>query len=295
MSKGVCVLLSSYNGEKYIKEQINSIINQKHCNIHILIRDDGSKDSTCKILQEYNSDRISVIKGNNIGAVQSFLKLIENAPEFEYYAFSDQDDVWDQDKLERALELLKLYDNIPALYSSNTRLVDKNLNLIEIENDNPELTLGSAIIKNYVTGCTVVFNKKLMDKLKLYEPHNIPFHDWWVNLVVLSVGGKSIYDNVPHISYRQHEDNVVGATQAFIPKWKNRLKKYKSKPYYRDEMARQLLMIYKDDMKEEDRIILSDISNYKKNKLKVIFNKKIKTKKMLDNIAFGFCVLTNKI
>ena len=94
--KKVQVLLSTYNGEKYLKEQLDSIIAQKGVDVHILARDDGSKDDTIKILEGY--ENIDIIKGSNIGVCKSFFELINKSGEYDYYSFADQDDVWDCDR-----------------------------------------------------------------------------------------------------------------------------------------------------------------------------------------------------
>ena len=120
----VQVLLSAYNGEKYIQEQIDSILNQSNVEVSLLIRNDGSTDDTRKILDSQSTQNIKCINDKNIGLVRSFVELINQADEAEYYAFSDQDDVWDNDKLCSAISMLEDYKNMPAVYSSNARLVD---------------------------------------------------------------------------------------------------------------------------------------------------------------------------
>lgn len=291
----VLVLLSSYNGEKYIKQQVESILSQSNVDIQLLIRDDGSNDRTVEIVKEYNDNRISIISANNIGSTASFFQLITMAGEADYYAFSDQDDVWDDDKLSIAVSSLKQYETVPAIYSSNTRLVDQDLQFISNETLNPKTTLGSAIIKNYVTGCTTVFNHALMKYLKKSVNVTVPYHDWWVNLVALSVGGVSVYDVTPHMSYRQHGNNVVGASESIIKKWNQRLNKFFNQPYRRETMAQQLLDIYGNDIDSENRSLLELFVNYKKNKSRMIFNKSIKTNSRADNCAFAVCIITGKI
>ena len=148
--------------------------------------------------------------------------------------------------LEKAIEQLEPYSNVPALYSGNTRLVNQDLQFIKNETSNPETTLGSAIVKNYATGCTVVFNRKLMTELKRYRPREIPFHDWWANLVCLSLGGVSIYDTTPHMSYRQHGNNVVGVQKvAFNKRFINKIKGRNS---YHKDFADELLKLFSCDM-----------------------------------------------
>lgn len=291
----VIVLLSSFNGEKYITQQVDSILSQSDVDIQLLIRDDGSNDRTLEILKGYKDGRIRISTGKNMGSTASFFRLIEEAGEADYYAFSDQDDVWDDDKLFIAISSLEKYKAVPAIYSSNTRLVDQNLHFISNETLNPRTTLGSAIVKNYVTGCTTVFNNELMQYLKKSTNITVPYHDWWANLVALSVGGVSIYDVTPHMSYRQHANNVVGATDSFIKKWQKRFVKFKNTQYHRDLIANKLLRIYSDKMSNSAIRTMKKISDYQQNKCSIIFDKNIRTNKKTDNLAFLICLLTNRI
>ena len=289
----VQVLLSSYNGEKYIKEQIISILNQKDVDVFLLIRDDGSKDSTFEEIERIDSTRIQIIKEDNIGSTQSFFRLILLADSFDYYAFADQDDIWDDDKLITGINRIKNI-SIPAVYSSSTRLVDANLKPMKKSITNVRTDIGSAIIKNYATGCTIIFNYELMCLLKKYIPKQVPYHDWWVNLVAISVGGISIFDTTPHISYRQHGNNVVGESNSFVGKWKHRLSRFLEEEYKRDNMAVQLLDAYESIMPQTERTTLWKISEYKKRKLDVIRDKRIRTNNWVDNLLFWILVIINK-
>ena len=134
--KTVCVLMSTYNGEKYIVEQIDSILQQENVNVNLLIRDDGSKDKTVEIIKQYLIDkRVSFVSGDNIGYKKSFLWLMDNSPNSDYYAFADQDDVWKKDKLFAAVTKLENEDIAePKLYTSALTRVDENLNYISNQN-----------------------------------------------------------------------------------------------------------------------------------------------------------------
>lgn len=281
----IIVLMSTYNGELYIKEQIESILNQKDVEVKLIIRDDGSTDSTCNIISEYAE--IDLIKGSNLGSTGSFFELLKNAPTCDYYAFADQDDIWDEDKLAIAISKISNY-TAPSLYSSATRLVDKSLNFIRNDCQSPIISLGSAFVKNYVTGCTVVFNERLMAHLRGKIPDYAPFHDWWINLVCLTVGGISYYDKESHISYRQHGNNVVGGNSSFFRTWKLRFNKFKKKAYHRDIMAKELLDLYCNDISDENKKILLKIKNGR-------YCKELKTRKRIDNLLFRICILCNKI
>lgn len=283
--KKVQVLMSTYNGEKYLREQIDSILAQKGVEIHLLVRDDGSKDNTVEILKKYKD--IEIIQAKNVGATNSFLNLIELAGDYDFYAFADQDDVWDEDKIYVAISRLEIYD-CPAIYSGNTRLVDKELNLIKCETLNPLTTLGSAIVKNYVTGCTTVFNHELMSRLKEYKPQYAPFHDWWVNLVCLSVGGVSIYDFKPHINYRQHDNNVVSGNESFLKKWKSRFHKFMKKPYHRDRMAVEIIEYYENEIGAENKRILHAMKDSK-------YINEMKTGNKTDDFLFRISMMLGKV
>lgn len=289
----VLVLLSSYNGEKFISEQIDSILAQKDVEVKILIRDDGSSDSTLDIISKYNNENIEVIKANNVGATKSFFELIRLAGDADYYAFSDQDDVWLDCKLSMAVNKLREYDIIPAIYCSNTLLVDKDLNLIKKENKNPKISLESALIKNYATGCTVVFNKELMKYLKMNTNVDVPYHDWWANLVALALGGVSIFDDNAYIKYRQHGNNVVGGSGSFWLKWKNRGKRFTGKKYRRDSISKEIIIKYNNEMASNSINFFETMTKYKNNKLKLLLDRNFTTSDPIVDILIRICIITD--
>lgn len=269
--KKVTVLMSTYNGEKYIKEQINSIINQVNVDVKLLIRDDGSKDSTIDILNDF-AERYSFISwynGNNLGPTNSFFDLLVNAGESDYYAFSDQDDVWDEEKLYVATNKLKTLDeNKPNLYYSNLKIVDQNLNFYRNSHDKILFNQNrySCLTENLCTGCTAVFNKTAKNLISKHIPDYCTMHDTWV-YIVCKMLGNCIYDEVPHISYRQHQDNVVGSTLK-----KNNFKTLKEKvirifdrglqPRYVN--ALNFYKSFENELTNEDKIKILKIINYKK-------------------------------
>ncbi len=293
MTPEVQVLLSTYNGEVYIEEQIRSILNQKDVQVSLLIRDDGSSDSTVSIIEGIHDPRIHVIREENVGSTKSFMKLIRLAGKSAFYAFSDQDDVWDEEKLITAVSSIGDYP-VPAIYSSAARLVDSALQPLGTVNCRAKTDLGSAIVKNYVTGCTCVMNHALMELLKAGTPESIPYHDWWANLVALSAGGVSVYDEVPHVSYRQHGHNVVGASENPLVKWRRRLERFKSSRYERDHMAEELLRLYDDRISPDARDLLEEVRDYRSHKVRVITDRRLSTGSSVDNLLFDILVLLNK-
>ena len=237
MTKGkIAVLLSSYNGEKYLKQQVDSILNQNVENeVHLFIRDDGSKDNTVSLVQELmkTEPRITLIAEKNIGGVGSFFALLNMAhglpDEYSYFALSDQDVVWDLDKLRIAVSAIEKEDSSkPVLYGSITRPVNQDLQPIEYKKRAfRPFTFNNVIIQNKIPGHTHVLNRPLLDIVYDADPTRIYVHDSYiVNAVVIC--GKLIFDTTPHVSYRQHGGNQLGTSRNSRMGWiRNRLKRLK--------------------------------------------------------------------
>ena len=212
--KKVCVLLSTFNGEKYLEEQIESLLIQQNIKLHIIARDDGSSDSTVEILKKYSDkyDNFEYYQGSNVRPAKSFFDLIVHAPEADYYAFCDQDDVWDKDKLYVAVCMLEKEDNKkPNMYYSNLRIVDQNLNFYRLSHVQPSIQDNkySCLTEDMATGCTVVFNKVAAEYVRSGTPEYCSMHDTWIYMIC-KFFGTTVYDFEAHISYRQHGNNVVG-------------------------------------------------------------------------------------
>ena len=298
----VCVMLASYNGEKYIQEQINSIFRQKNVNIKLVIRDDGSTDNTLKIIEKYKNNKlIKIIKGQNVGPANNFYKLLENSFEADYYAWSDQDDIWDEDKLIIAIKMIKEFEDKPALYYSASRTVDKKNNLLSIIGaDSPSLNYGAALVRSKAQGATFLFNNKLLQIARAYTPEFKKcgiLHDAWLHRVCLAVGGEVIHDSKPHMSYRIHESNVI----ARMPS--NSIRKRISSFFsikttnYCSKVALQLLKGYSLSMSKANYEITFNLANYRNNfkcKLKVLLSSKYKIGVIKEDIKFKISVILNK-
>lgn len=210
----ILVLLSTYNGEDYIKAQLDSIISQS-VQADMLVRDDGSSDHTIDILKDYEKryPQIRMIEGKNVGVVNSFFALLKEAKGYEYYAFSDQDDVWMEDKLECAIMRLDQMDNTkPALYASCSLLVDNDLKGEDTTQINRRgLSFYNVIIQNIMPGHAQVFNQKLADLINQtqIDTSKVVVHDFWLSLVGITFG-TAYFDNTPHTYYRQHGNNEIG-------------------------------------------------------------------------------------
>lgn len=300
--KKITVLLSSYNGEKYIKEQLNSIFAQTNVEVHLVVRDDGSTDHTLEILEDY-SRRYSNMEyyiGKNKGPAGSFFDLIEHSYGSDYYALCDQDDVWDEDKLFVAIKMLDEYDpEIPLLYYSNLRVVDQDLNFFRMSHDTPRVHHNRycALTEGLMTGCTGVFNEKLAIKIRGRIPKECSMHDTWIYMIAIFLG-KTVYDFDAHISYRQHEGNVIGVHKSkynysALFKRIKRLFDRNLQPKYTN--AKSFLNIYREDLTDEDREKIEEMASYKDNIsswLKLLFDRSICTTSIGREIRYrGLIIL----
>lgn len=299
--KSVTVLLSTYNGEKYLNEQLESLGAQVNVDLKILVRDDGSSDQTTNILNKWKkAGLLEWYQGENLKSALSFMDLVYNAPESDYYAFCDQDDVWDSNKLESAINFLDNLDqSIPALYCSNTRLVDNNLETIKTSSKRTKISLGSALLVNPAIGCTMVFNKKLKEYLNFYVNSNLHMHDAWIYRVCFALNGNIIFDEIPHISYRQHGENVVGGNTSYVMKAKRRiLDVTKNKKRIRETDAKNLLEGYADLMDISTLNLVKKVAYYREsitNKMRLLLDHNIRTNSLEHNFAFFIGVILDSL
>jgi glycosyltransferase involved in cell wall biosynthesis len=209
----VAILLSTYNGAAHLEPLLTSILDQDWRDSHMMARDDGSTDGTLAILERW-SPRIPlrVTCGANLGAKASFFELLYGAADFDIVAFADQDDVWDRDKLSRAVGALAAFPpQRPAMYCSRARVADQNLVTLGLTQAWPRSPcFANALVENIAMGCTTALNRAAWQLLTgAPPPAHALMHDWWCYLVV-SAFGEVVFDPVPSMCYRQHGDNVVG-------------------------------------------------------------------------------------
>jgi len=221
------ILLATYNGEKYLSPQIDSIITQTYKDWQLLIRDDLSTDNTVNIIKNYTCkypDKIRLIEDNkgHLGLVQNFGALLELALS-EYIMFCDQDDIWLPNKIELTLNTMKAagqtWPNTPLLVHTDLKVVDEMLKPIaesfwKLHRISPEsdCQLKKIIYRNIVTGCTVMINKKAKE-ISMPFPPEARIHDWWIALNVVKYG-KIIHIAMPTVLYRQHIANLIGAKKS---------------------------------------------------------------------------------
>lgn len=204
--------MSTYNGERFVQAQIRSILDQLPANGLLMVRDDGSHDSTVARIAAFGDPRLQLQCGPNLGFARSFLTLLLNSPDdADVVMFSDQDDVWLPGKIERAQRRLSEMPSIPALYCSAQMLVDEDLRPLHRTPLWPKApSFAGALSENIVTGCTAALNSVGVRELKRAGvPKNVHFHDWWIYLVI-SAFGRVLHDPEPTLLYRQHGGNLIG-------------------------------------------------------------------------------------
>ena len=282
------VMLSAYNGEAYIREQLDSLLAQTLQGVEILVRDDGSNDGTRTILAEY-ADRgaLKWYAGANLGPARSFWRLLQDAPEADFYAFCDQDDVWDADKLEIALRALGGLDaSEPALYCGDVRVADEALRVLRGHMVRPcPADYPHALLRNLAPGCTFVFNRAARELLRRYDVERlgIELHDWTAYQVVACFG-RVVYDPAPHMSYRQHGGNAIGANRTTARAWLEKAVSFWSGPMKnsRSRQAIRLERAFGREMCAERQELTALFAHYQENR-----ETKLKLLRMLRSSVRG--------
>lgn len=291
--KYIAVLMSTYNGETYLKEQIDSILDQSGVKVKLFIRDDGSQDGTAKILEEYELSHKNVCwinKGSvcNLGIKDSFLDTLryayERYPELEYFSFSDQDDVWLPQKLQVGITKIDRSKNIKgALYYSNKIVVDEKLQEIEKECINYYGDMLEILWRSLASGCTFVFNRKLAEYVLKYNTDLKCLHDVWVYKLAKCIGSDVIFDTDRYILYRQHSNNVCGEAHIVDFSVNHILKIFKRRLAPREHIVQktiaEIYRLAKSDICEQAKGLDETILNYNRSlkyKIKLLFFEGIK-------------------
>ena len=238
-NKKIDILMATYNGQKYLVEQLDSIINQTYHNWNLLIRDDNSTDKTLEIIQNYHKKdkRIKILKDNkgNLGIVRNFEELLKSS-ESEFIMFSDQDDIWVENKLDMYLKMIEKIKNKGFMIHSDAILFDKNKsNILKdtfISKKAINKGLENVFFNYFVQGATILISKEIKNFI-LPFPKEVYLHDRYIHLIS-ELFFERIFVNKALIYYRQHGDNQIGA--------KNTIRELLSKRYF-DERDRQLIKI----------------------------------------------------
>lgn len=300
----VTVLLSTYNGSRFLQEQLNSLYEQTYPNIKILVRDDGSVDSTRSILgSEHSGGRIDILEGhNNLGPTRSFFELLRSAASTgtEYAAFCDQDDVWHPEKIAHAVSALnKVTEGIPAMFCSRSEIVDEHLKHIGYTELPGKIGFGNALVENAATGCTIVLNRKAVELVVEHLPAKVLMHDWWCYLV-MACFGEIIFSACPDIRYRQHGNNTVGIASNMLYRLGRKLRRFfggGDGHLWMSERALSFLNTFGNSIPHSRRAVLNKFVGAKSSlrcRLQLALSGDIWRKNWLDDLALRILILINR-
>lgn len=283
----VLILLSTYNGEKYLEKQLNSLYQQTNVDIHLLVRDDGSSDKTIEILNNYSDlyGKITILQGENVGPALSFYYLLEEAWEnyndFDYYAFSDQDDEWDRNKICKAVEILDKNENPIKLYFCKFRVINGDSEIIEDCSSTEQYpNYKNCLFRNPAPGCSQVFSKGLLERsVDIFDyirsdgfnKQYLHYHDVWTIQLACYLNGLIYVDDRPLFSYRQHSSNVtIYSEKSYVKRFKSVSRGLKKVPNKYSHAANLILNLEKNNIDEEKLLFLDKISHYRDNYIRTL-------------------------
>jgi len=309
MKNKIAILLATYNGERFIEQQLESIVRQSYLNWELFISDDGSTDDTLSILKKYAEDdkRIHIVNEDitRQGACQNFGNLLKFAllEEWDFIMFADQDDFWKADKIQLTLDAMieeKNFDKIPKLIYSDFDYADDQLRPLLSETDNniskwKELNLPRLLAQNNIYGCTMMINRSLAEDVSPI-PSCAENHDYWISMVA-ALRGNIVHIKKRTMLYRQHSNNFSGHYTN------NSLKKRFQRYYKKNDrmekimkgrfkMAEELNNRFYAEISESNQKLLSGYSNFEKKKaierISFCFKNGIKKDTRLQNLAFYY-------
>jgi glycosyltransferase involved in cell wall biosynthesis len=276
----ITILLSTYNGAHFLKQQLGSLFAQSYASFEVFVRDDGSQDNTLEILRDYD---VKVLPSTiNLGSKDSFAALLNYAmtnSDANYFMFCDQDDVWNADKVEKTFAKMKYmeakYGDIPLLVHTDLEVVDESLNTIassmwQYEHILPDKnSFSRLLIQNTGTGCTIMINRALAE-ICLTIPSGAIMHDWWLGLVA-SQFGKVGFLYEPTIKYRQHGENTIGAQEYKVNAFRHVLglliglvsrdKDYLKHMQVNIDQAKCFLELFAEKLDDRNKAMLKDFSS----------------------------------
>lgn len=299
MSKKVAILLSTYNGEKYLREQIDSLLAQTYDNFELIVRDDGSKDSTVEIVKEYmeKSDKeITLMVGKNLGFIKSFFELLKHS-DADYFSFADQDDIWLPNKIELAVNSLnKLDDTKPNMAFSNVDYYDTEMNFMgNGDSKNKKPSFLNSLYECINQGMTMVINKTARDYIIKNIPEKCFFHDWWTYMICTAFGSV-VQADVVTVKYRRAKTNATVEGQGKITLLVWRIKKLFLGNGMKDIRKQQTIFknIFYDNLSDENKKILDTFEEEKYNFFKALkktfYPRKIR-RKFVDDLSLRILFL----
>lgn len=296
----VLVIMSTYNGEKYLREQIDSILAQEQVEVHLHVSDDCSKDHTVAIVKEYQTKHKNIslqVNETNKNFTYNFLDALfryKDNQQYDYYAFADQDDYWQSDKLITAIKKINR-TGVCTMYCSNLTLVDENLQSLNktMMPVNFKLKYWDTVCKNIATGCTIVMDREFKNLATKHYPEKIYLHDYWLAVIAnYCQQAHFVYDTNPeHILYRQHGNNQIGKGPGRIVQLLNKTFKRIPEEKSTKNLMTKFYELYNKDIDAETKIIFAKIkdlyakksSQYLRKHVNSNFRKRFKIKLLLKN------------
>lgn len=299
----VCIMMSTYNGEMFLPEQLDSLLGQRGVDIEIYIRDDGSTDLTRDIIKKYIGKHANIhfTDGVNLGPGRSFWELLRSVPEYDYYAFCDQDDVWMPEKLKRGVDHIKSAGNRPGLYYSRTHIVNSDMQELKSYDSDYKKRIpsfGQLIAENNASGCTMVWNDGLHSIARRLLPEHMRMHDHMLYLICQACDGYVYYDRKSYISYRQHESNVVSGRDDFC-KYIASVLRYLKEDSNLANQGIELLKISRKKLDPSKRKLLKRIRWYKEehtmeSRIYLIRSGFYRQRSAVKNLMLGMMILIGR-
>lgn len=255
----VIILLCTFNGAKYLEQQLVSIAKQTYVNWTLFVSDDNSTDDTVKIIKafknQWGDNKVKFFQGPQKGYAKNFHFLTRHAlNSAEFFAFCDQDDIWHKDKLSKAIKYLSQQPSeIAALHATSSKLITANGKFISLSKiPKRKLSFYNALTENIAGGNTMTFNKPLARLFCLIpDDTKMISHDWLLYQFVTAVNGHISFETTPSIQYRQHDKNSVGTSTGIINKTSRLIRFLRGNFYHWMEINLQCLHYIKDQMPDE--------------------------------------------
>lgn len=295
------VLLATYNGERHLCEQIDSVLDQQGVELCLFVRDDGSSDATSALLQGYVErfpEKVVVVptgKGRR-GAAWNFLGLLQLESSADYFALCDQDDVWSPDRLLIAVTALEVLQAPVRLYCSAVNFVSEDLSPLGSSSRTVLPSFDNALVENIAQGCTMVGDAALRELVRARPPQTIAMHDWWLYLLATAFG-HVVYDPVARLRYRQHAANAVGGGFSLWQKLRKNWRRYTSGGAWpMAAQAGQLLALYPDRLAASQQHILRAFVAGKTSllaRLRLVASLRVRRQSLLETVAVKLLLLIN--
>lgn len=307
----ICIFMATYNGAQYIRQQLESFESQTIRDWELVISDDGSTDETLQIIQNFKEKHplhsISILNGPKKGFASNFLSMLEKYNgDALFFAFSDQDDVWENNKIENALKKLKtIPSNKPALYCGRTEYINQSGNRYTpaqySRRFNHKPSFENSLVQCLAGGNTMVFNRRALELVISTQLNNkVPSHDWWIYQLISGCGGVVFYDPQPTVLYRQHNTNLIGGNKKFLAKAR-RLYMFLSGKFALSNRLNLANLLKNKEILEQSSII--SLENYYQAcnnnrfylRVAFFFKSKAKRQSLLENLLLYLGVIFKKI